>query len=488
MTAGPDANHHFTGWTGDYVGLDNPLTLTNVASAMTVTANFAIDQYTVNVSSAGNGTVEPEGEQTVDHGEILEVTATPDAGCQFIDWQVTEDIEIVSDGEDGQFRILGDGDITALFARDGSITVSGLSVDADVYLYAASGWYGKKELDGDGIISGLLPGDYLLCIIEQGKRTEYYKVVVEENTNTPVAVEMRDAIPILFEVRETVTDKYDDPITMGEFSTAVMEDVDRDGDDDLIIVTVAGMFYYYENDGGLDQSETYDLGLETGEFAQNIRLADLNADNELEIVVGLNTGEIYSIGITSKEETALYTANDVLSLTGFDITEANGDDYPDILLGYDDGSVYIAFSTGENTWDAEVTLLLSGGTTPINVGANAAPLALDNNGDSDPDLIVGNDTGGVQLFTHLGGEEFMPIGMVNSNGEGLEVDDNAALSRGYNAPHELPFLILTDEAGNVYKDQALLMGDFNRDGVVNLIDFGIFVECWRLTNVWRNEL
>ncbi len=42
VTAVPDAGYHFTGWTGDYVGTDNPLTITNVTSDMNITANFAV--------------------------------------------------------------------------------------------------------------------------------------------------------------------------------------------------------------------------------------------------------------------------------------------------------------------------------------------------------------------------------------------------------------------------------------------------------------
>jgi uncharacterized repeat protein (TIGR01451 family) len=41
VTAVPDVGYHFTGWTGDYIGGENPLTITNVTADMTVGANFA---------------------------------------------------------------------------------------------------------------------------------------------------------------------------------------------------------------------------------------------------------------------------------------------------------------------------------------------------------------------------------------------------------------------------------------------------------------
>jgi uncharacterized repeat protein (TIGR02543 family) len=40
VTANPDPGYHFTGWTGSYTGTANPLTITNVTSDMTITANF----------------------------------------------------------------------------------------------------------------------------------------------------------------------------------------------------------------------------------------------------------------------------------------------------------------------------------------------------------------------------------------------------------------------------------------------------------------
>lgn len=43
VTAVPDMNCSFTGWTGDYTGSDNPLTVTSVTADMTITANFHLE-------------------------------------------------------------------------------------------------------------------------------------------------------------------------------------------------------------------------------------------------------------------------------------------------------------------------------------------------------------------------------------------------------------------------------------------------------------
>jgi hypothetical protein len=381
-----------------------------------------------------------------------------------------------------------------------------------VYLYAASGWHGKNMLVGSGLIENVSVGSHLLCIEQYGRRTAYRVVTVEADDTTEVMVNMmRDAVPVLFGEKDTLKDNFGEPIDMNEYSSAVMEDIDRDGDDDLAIMTESGTVYYYNNDGGLQLFTTYNLVLGWGESARCIRLADLDADTELEFVIGLNTGEIFSLGIAGENENPFYTAGN--GLAGFDIADLNGDEYPDLLLGYDDGSVFHALSTGENAWGPETVLLLSDGITPITVGTNATPLAMDNNGDGNLDMIIGNGAGDVQLFTCDNNGNFIAQGMVNSNGHPLEVSANAALSYGYHVivydttydttitrpygeqnnyrgieidtivtiVNELPYTILSDENGYAYKVQAVLQGDINRNGIVDFYDFMIFVNVWNLT-------
>ena len=59
---------------------NNTYTAGPITENCTVIANYGLDSYTVSVSSAGNGTVDPSGDQAVAYGETLEFTATPDSG------------------------------------------------------------------------------------------------------------------------------------------------------------------------------------------------------------------------------------------------------------------------------------------------------------------------------------------------------------------------------------------------------------------------
>jgi len=59
LTATPASGWAFAGWSGDITSSDNPLTITMDAN-ISVTATFTQDQYTLDVSVVGNGTVEPD--------------------------------------------------------------------------------------------------------------------------------------------------------------------------------------------------------------------------------------------------------------------------------------------------------------------------------------------------------------------------------------------------------------------------------------------
>ena len=78
VTAVPVANYHFVDWS-DAVATPSR-TDTNVIADINVTANFAIDTYTV-ISSVGtpSGTISPLGGQSIDHGATRQFTLTPAA-------------------------------------------------------------------------------------------------------------------------------------------------------------------------------------------------------------------------------------------------------------------------------------------------------------------------------------------------------------------------------------------------------------------------
>ncbi len=85
VTAAPNVGYHFTSWSDG--STDNPRTDTNVTGTITVSANFAINTYTLTYTAGANGSITGTTPQTVNHGASgSAVTATPNVGYHFTSW------------------------------------------------------------------------------------------------------------------------------------------------------------------------------------------------------------------------------------------------------------------------------------------------------------------------------------------------------------------------------------------------------------------
>ncbi len=89
ITANPDTNYHFVNWTGDgfRTTTANPLTVTGVINNHTITANFAINTYSVTFTSESHGSLTGITTQTVNHGNnCSSVNAVPEDYYRFTGW------------------------------------------------------------------------------------------------------------------------------------------------------------------------------------------------------------------------------------------------------------------------------------------------------------------------------------------------------------------------------------------------------------------
>jgi uncharacterized repeat protein (TIGR02543 family) len=85
VTAVPNTGYHFVNWSDSSTA--NPRADTNVIANVSVTANFALDTFTLNYAAGANGTLTGDTPQTVNYGGSgTAVTAVPNAGYHFVDW------------------------------------------------------------------------------------------------------------------------------------------------------------------------------------------------------------------------------------------------------------------------------------------------------------------------------------------------------------------------------------------------------------------
>ena len=88
LTATPAAGHQFVNWTvGGETLTENPLTLT-VTGDITAVANFAVIEHTVTVTANDPAMGTVEGAGVYNEGATATLTATANAGYQFVSWTV----------------------------------------------------------------------------------------------------------------------------------------------------------------------------------------------------------------------------------------------------------------------------------------------------------------------------------------------------------------------------------------------------------------
>ena len=123
IAAIPVIGYTFAGWTSSNDGTfaDNKAeeTTFHPTAATTVTANFTENLYTITVQSNNNnhGTVTPStGEVGI--ATTLEVTATPEFGCRFVNWTATSGINIDDENsETTTITATASGSLTAHFEK-----------------------------------------------------------------------------------------------------------------------------------------------------------------------------------------------------------------------------------------------------------------------------------------------------------------------------------------------------------------------------------
>ncbi|MGD9419787.1 MAG: InlB B-repeat-containing protein, partial [Verrucomicrobiota bacterium JB025] len=107
VTAVPDEGYSFANWSDGLT--DATRSDLNVTGDLAVTANFAINTYTLAYNAGANGTISGTTPQTVDHGtDGSTVTAVPDEGYSFANWS-----DGLTDATRSDLNVTGDLAVTA---------------------------------------------------------------------------------------------------------------------------------------------------------------------------------------------------------------------------------------------------------------------------------------------------------------------------------------------------------------------------------------
>ena len=214
-----------------------------------------------------------------------------------------------------------------------------------------------------------------------------------------------------------------DGINVGQWSCPALQDLDDDGDFDLMIGVNVGTFKYYENTGNSNNpmftARTGTLnpmnGIDIGSYASP-ELKDLDGDGDFDMIVGEKTTKIKyfentgdSINMEFTERTGVSNPMGSISFDGqraspaLEDLDADGDF--DMVVGNNIGQLQYYENTGSAT--NAVFTKRTGVLNPMNgiyvVGTESRPALKDLDGDGDFDMFLGNYAGQIQYFENTGG-------------------------------------------------------------------------------------
>lgn len=199
-------------------------------------------------------------------------------------------------------------------------------------------------------------------------------------------------------------------LDLGRLSVPVFADIDADGDQDLFVGESDGELYHFVNTGNPAAPEfrlisSNYLGGDVGENITPV-FADLDADGDLDLLLGEQSGKVlYFRNDGTPAVAAFVPAGDSLiasvdrnSRPALADLDADGDF--DLVVGWENGTLSFYRNIGSPT--AFQFQLEYRQFAQIDVGSNNNPFLVDFDLDGDFDLLIGENSGDINFFPNRG--------------------------------------------------------------------------------------
>ncbi len=307
----------------------------------------------------------------------------------------------------------GDGDMDLFVANS--------SGKINFYLNNGSGIYsdnGFLQADGTDIDVGNEASSLFIDINSDGNPD----LLVGSNYNN-IKVYINDGSFNFSESTDLAAEGYY-RIKKQEFTSPKYADVDNDGDLDLYLSDMS-YIYVFENDGTgkmLFQDTLKVDGNNIDQMYPYIDFADIDNDGDLDIYIG---DYYYGMSIFLNDGSGNFSDNGSFLADGnivaygsyrvhpeFADLDADGD--LDFYLGEDNGTIEIYTNDGSGNFSANGLVQADG--TDLDVTTYAGFDFADIDNDNDLDIISGNNSGHILLFTNDGANNFTSAGFIQADG------------------------------------------------------------------------
>jgi hypothetical protein len=248
------------------------------------------------------------------------------------------------------------------------ITTNFNSIDVGYFSQAAT-----CDIDADGNID--------ILIGSAGSNIYHYKQDAENST-----------------IFNLISTSFQGITTDGE-SAPTFTDLDGDGLIDLLIGNTMGNILHYEQ----DSANSYSFTVQTPYFnsidveqAPKCRFIDLDGDGLLDLLIGESRGNIWHYKQNSlySEDFTLVTeyfnSIDVGVYSSIEISDLDGDNLIDILIGNESGTIWRYEQDGVNSLNFT---LITNNFMGIDIGTYSDPLLFKMDTDSNLDLLIGKEDG-----------------------------------------------------------------------------------------------
>ena len=185
-------------------------------------------------------------------------------------------------------------------------------------------------------------------------------------------------------------------------------DLDGDGNKDLIVGDADGKVHFFTNNGGNFQITNPNYqNIDVGQFAQP-QIIDVNRDGLNDLIIGEQDGTINYLPNSGTTTNAIFDTI-ITNWGGVDVDQSyisTGFSNPtlydssgvyQLFVGSFSGNIY-QFTNIDNNLNGQFTAINSTSSNIWDGGKSALALA-DINNDNNPDMIVGNLSGGISFFS-----------------------------------------------------------------------------------------